>query len=202
MYGTNIVTQTLEVSNAGTYTVYATAANGCYGIGNINVAVNDVPSATGIFRQGTYPNFTYTVLNANNADSYDWNFGDGTTLTNAPATISHYYTSSASVTVTATLTNDCGSTTVSNNYADLSISSNEIDGLEMYPNPTSDNVTVSLFGSTDATVTVISTTGAIVFDQTSFNDKLVIATAQWESGVYFVTVTNNGSTSTQKLIVR
>lgn len=200
--GTNIVTQTLEVSNAGTYTVYATAANGCYGIGNINVAVNDAPTATGIFRQGSYPNFTYTVLNANNADSYDWNFGDGTTLTNAPATVSHYYTSSASVTVTATLTNDCGSTTVSQNYGDLSIASTELEGLEMYPNPTTEQFTISLFGSNDATVTVVSTTGAIVLDQTLFSDKLTVNTSQWESGIYFVTVSNNGIASTQKLIVK
>lgn len=200
--GTNIVTQTLEVSNAGTYSVYATMPNGCYGIGNINVAVNDVPTATGIYRQGTYPNFTYTVLNANNADSYDWNFGDGTTLTNAPATVSHYYSSSASVTVTATLSNDCGSTTVSQNYGDLSIASNELEGLEMYPNPTSGQFTVSLVGSNDATVTVISTTGAIVLSQTEFTNKLTIETNQWESGIYFVTVSNNGIASTQKLIVK
>jgi len=200
--GTNSVTQTLEVSNAGTYTVYATMPNGCFGVGNINVSVNDVPSAAGIFRQGTYPNFTFTVLNATNSDSYSWNFGDGTTLTNAPSTISHYYTSDASVTVTATLTNDCGSITISQNYADLSVKSNELVGLELYPNPASDQFTISLNGAIDASVTVVSTTGTVVFQQTTFSEKLIVNTDQWESGIYFVTVSNNGIASTQKLSVK
>lgn len=200
--GTNVVTQTLEVDSEGTYTVYATAPNGCYGIGNINVYLNDAPTASGIFRQGMYPNFTFTVLNANNADTYNWNFGDGTTLTNAPATVNHFYTSDASVTVTATLSNDCGSTTVTQNYGDLSINAQELEGLEVYPNPAEEQFVVSLFGSNDATVTVLSTTGTIVLNQTSFSDKLTVNTGQWESGIYFVTVTHNGMTSTQKLIVK
>lgn len=200
--GTNEVGQTLEVSTAGTYTVYATAANGCFGVGNINVAVNDAPTASGIYRQGTYPNFTFTVLNANNADSYDWNFGDGTTLTDAPATVSHYYTSSESVTVTATLSNDCGSTQLSQAYGDLSIDENQLTGLEIFPNPTTDQFTVSLNGSVDASVSVVSTTGAKVMDNTSFSNAIIISTNQWERGIYFVTVTNNGQTVTNKVVIK
>ncbi len=200
--GTNSVAQTLEVNSAGTYTVYATAANGCFGIGNINVIVNEAPTATGIYRQGVYPNFIFTVLNSVNADTYNWSFGDGTILTNAPATVSHYYTSDADVTVTASLTNECGSTTVSQNYADLSIASKELEGLQMYPNPATEQFTISLKGSTDANIKVVSTIGAIVMQQTSFSEKVTVDTKNWESGIYFVTVSNKGLTITEKLIVK
>ncbi|MEZ4891110.1 MAG: T9SS type A sorting domain-containing protein [Crocinitomicaceae bacterium] len=200
--GTNEVSQTLTVTTAGTYTVYATAANGCFGVGNINIAVNDAPTATGIYRQGAYPTFTYTVLNANNADAYDWNFGDGTTLTNAPSTVTHYYTSDATVTVTATLTNECGSTQVSQTYADLSVEENQLTGLAIFPNPATDQFTVSVDNSSNATVSVVSTTGTKMMDSTEFSNTIVVNTTNWESGIYFVVITNNGQTATNKIVVR
>jgi hypothetical protein len=200
--GTNEVGQMLNVTTAGTYTVYATASNGCFGIGNINVAVNDVPTATGIYRQGSYPTFTFTVLNANNADTYDWNFGDGNTLTNVPSTITHYYASAATATVTATLTNECGSTQVSQTYADLSVEENQLTGLAIFPNPTTDQFIVSLDNSDNTFVSVVSTTGAKMMDATSFSNKIVVNTNTWESGIYFVVVTNNGQTATNKIVVR
>lgn len=196
------VSQTLEVSTSGTYTVYATALNGCVGIGNINVYVDDVPEATGIYRQGSYPNFTFTVLNSQNANAYDWDFGDGTVLTNAPATVQHFYTNDATVTVTATLSNDCGSIDVSQTYGDLSIEENQLSGLEVFPNPTTDKFTVSLNGSVDASVVVVSTTGTVVMDNTSFSNEIIISTEQWERGIYFVAVTNNGQTVTNKVIIK
>lgn len=196
------VNQTLEVATAGTYTVYATAANGCFGVGTINIAVNAEPTASGIYRQGTYPNFTFTVLNAQNAASYNWNFGDGTTVNNAPATVQHTYTSDASVTVTATLTNDCGSTVITASYADLAVEENQFSDLKIFPNPATDNFNVSLSNGVDATVSVVSTTGAIVLNTTSFANEFVVNTAQWEKGIYFVTVTSNGASTTSKIAIR
>jgi hypothetical protein len=198
----NNVNQTMEVSAAGTYTVYATAANGCFGVGTINVAVNEEPTATGIYRQGSYPNFTFTVLNAQNAASYNWNFGDGTTLNNAPATVQHFYTSDAAVNVSVTLTNDCGSTQVTASYADLSVEENQLSELKIFPNPATDNFKVSLNNAANATVSAVSTTGAIVLNDTSFSNEIIINTAQWEKGIYFVTVTSNGSTTTSKIVIR
>lgn len=198
----NNVNQTLEVAAAGTYTVYATAPNGCFGVGTINVAVNGEPTASGLYRQGSYPNFTFTVLNAQNAASYNWNFGDGTTVNNAPATIQHTYTSDASVTVTATLTNDCGSTTITASYADLAVEENQFSDLKIFPNPATDNFKVSLSNAMDATVSVVSTTGAIVLNATSFANEVVVNTVQWEKGIYFITVTSNGSATTSKIAIR
>src|SRR5690606_36077338 len=108
----NAVSQMIDVTEAGAYVAYVTAPNGCLGIGTFNVAVNDAPTASGIYMQGTYPNMTFTVLNANAADTYDWNFGDGQTALNAPATINHWYTNDGTYDVTVTLSNDCGSTDV------------------------------------------------------------------------------------------
>lgn len=196
------VSQTLEVSTAGTYTVYATAPNGCLGIGNINVSVSETPSASGIYRQGSYPNFVFSVLNADNAATYDWNFGDGTILTNAPATVSHYYTSDAPTTVTVTLSNDCGSVDISEAYGDLAIENTQLSGLKIYPNPATDNFTVSLDDASEANVSVVSTAGSVVLENTPFSSQIVVNTAVWESGIYFVTVSANGAVTTSKVVVR
>lgn len=194
--------QTLDISAAGTYTVYATAPNGCLGIGNINIYVNDVPEATGIYRQGTYPNFTFTVLNAQNAHTYDWDFGDGTVLTNAPATVQHHFTGSASTTVTATLSNGCGAIDVSAVYNDLSVENTQLSGLTVYPNPATDKFTVALDNASEASVSVVATTGAVVMENTSFSNQLVVSTTAWEKGIYFVTVATEEHTATTKVVVK
>ncbi len=196
------VSQTLEVSTSGTYTVYATAPNGCLGIGNINVSVSEAPSAAGIYRQGSYPNFVFSVLNPDNAATYDWNFGDGTILTNAPATVSHYYTSAAPATVTVTLSNDCGSVDISEAYGDLAIENTQLSGLKIYPNPATDKFTVSLDDASEAYVSVVSTAGSVVLENTPFSNQIVVNTGVWESGIYFVTVSANGAVTTSKVVVR
>lgn len=202
---TNAVTQTIEVDEAGSYVAYVTAPNGCLGIGTINVDITDAPSASGIYMQGTYPNMTFTVLNANGADSYDWDFGDGTTATNAPSTVAHWYAVDGTYDVTVTLSNDCGSTDVTEQFNvvnTLSVGENSIDGLTIYPNPTSGAFTVSISSKAAATVSVTTLTGAQVIENRSFAGVVEMDATSWQSGVYFVQVVSEGKTSTHKVVVR
>lgn len=201
---TQETTQTIEVSEAGAYVAYVTAPNGCLGIGSINVAVDEAPSASGIFMQGQYPNYTFTVLNAENADSYDWTFGDGGVVNNGPSTVSHVYWSEETFTVTATLTNDCGDVVISEDFtiSTAAIEENAIAGLSIYPNPASDNVTISLESTTESVVSVSDATGSVVVNATNFNGSIAINTTDWESGIYFVQISNQGTTSVQKLVIQ
>lgn len=201
---TQQVTQTIEVSEAGAYVAYVTAANGCVGIGTINVEVEEAPSATGIFMQGQYPNYTFTVLNAENADAYDWNFGDGGVVTNGPATVNHVYWSEDNFTVTATLSNDCGSTVITDVFtiSTASLSENTISGLVMYPNPATNDVTIQLDSALESVVTVNSASGSTIVNNTNFNGSILLNTSAWESGIYFVQITNQGTTSIQKLVIK
>ncbi len=202
--GSNEFTQTIEVDEAGAYIAYVTDAVGCLGIGTINVDVNEAPTATGIYSQGSFPMMNFSVLGAQNADSYDWNFGDGNSVQNGPASVSHMYTQDGTFTVTVTLTNDCGTEveTTSITIIDYTgIGENELVDLNLYPNPASTQVTVSLPNSEESTYSVFSVSGSQVKEITSFYGTATLEVSEWESGIYFLTVTNQGKTTTKKFVV-
>lgn len=202
--GSNNYTQTMEVSEAGSYIVYVTDAVGCLGIGTINVDVNEAPSATSIYSQGSFPIMNFSVVGAENADTYDWNFGDGNSIMNAPASVSHFYTNDGTYTVTVTLSNDCGTDveTTSITIIDYTgIDENSIVNLEVYPNPASSQITVSVPNSEASEVTIYSISGAMIQGATTFNNKTSIDVSNWESGIYFMNVTNQGKQSVTKFVV-
>ena len=202
--GSNNYTQTLEVTEAGSYIVYVTDPAGCLGIGTINVDVNEAPSATSIYSQGSFPMMNFSVVGAQNADTYDWNFGDGNSVMNAPASVSHFYTNDGTYTVTVTLSNDCGTyvETTSITIIDYTgIDENSIVNLDVYPNPASSHITVSVPNSETSEVTVYSISGSLVQATSTFNDKTTIDVSNWESGIYFMNVTNQGKQSVTKFVV-
>jgi len=202
--GNNAYTQTLEVTEAGSYVVHITDPVGCTGISTINVDYNEMPAATGIYAQGSFPMMSFSVLGAQNAATYDWNFGDGNSVQNGPASVSHFYTQDGTFTVSVTLTNDCGTTTETTSITIIDytgVGENTIEGLEVYPNPSSSIVNISIPNAENSEFRVFSISGAEVVGATAFNSKTKVDVSAWESGVYFLTVTNGGITTTQKVVV-
>ncbi len=201
-----LTTQTREVTQAGNYIVIVTNADGCVGIGSIDVGVNDIPTASSsMYVVNNMPNYTFTVLNPQNVDSYSWNFGDGSTLNNAPSTASHTYTAAGPYMVTATLTNECGSETVIHTVVVTStagIEENGIEGLSVYPNPASDKVTISIPETTPVSATVYSATGTLVASVEKLTAQTELSVQEWTPGVYFVRVQSESKTSTIKLVIQ
>jgi len=202
--GNNVYVQTLEVTEAGSYVVNVTDSVGCLAIGTINVDYNEAPSATGIYAQGTFPMMSFSVLGAQNATTYDWNFGDGNSVQNGPASVSHMYDEDGTFTVTVTLTNDCGTETETTSITIIDytgVGENTIEGLEVYPNPSRTTVNISIPNAEMSEYRVFSISGAEVVGSTAFNSNTKVDVSAWESGVYFLTVTNGGITTTQKVVV-
>ncbi len=202
---TSEVTQSIEVQNEGAYVAYVVAANGCIGIGTINVDVLEAPEADGIYMQGIYPTMNFTVLNASDANSYNWDFGDGTSVSNAPASISHSYSAGGTYDVTVTLINECGSTDLTQEFDvinTVSITENSMEGPSIYPNPVSGMFTVHLDNESDSDIRVYTTTGALVYEYSAFNGSHMIDAAGWEKGVYLVKVTNQNLTSVSRVVVQ
>lgn len=198
-------TQTIDVSTAGSYAAYVTAANGCTAIGSIFVDVIDAPTASGITMQGNWQSYSFTVENAMNGVTYDWSFGDGTTLMNASSSVSHVYWAEGSFDVTVTISNDCGNVVVTDqfNVANVAaINTIEIEGLSIYPNPTSSELTISLEDASESTVSISSVTGAMIVNEVIFNGLTKINVENWNAGVYFVKVTNQGVSATERIIVK
>ena len=197
-----LTTQTRVVSQAGPYVVNVTAANGCVGVGSINVDVLGDPTAGTIFVQNNMPTYTFTILNPQNANAYSWDFGDGSTIANAPGTVSHTYLTAGPKQVSVTLTNECGTETVIATIVVTStadVASNTIEGLNVYPNPANERVTVEL--PTSGTGSVFNTTGSLVTTIDSFTAKTEISVSDWTPGVYFLHIQSEEKTSVIKLVV-
>ncbi|MNY16750.1 PKD domain protein [compost metagenome] len=182
-----------------------TAANGCVGVGSINVGVAGAPTASTIYVQNNMPTYTFTILNAQNVNEYSWSFGDGTTLTNAPATVSHTYLTAGPKMVTVTLTNDCGTEEVIQTVvvtSTASLETNEIEGLSIYPNPATDKLNIALPNAMNASAIVYSSTGSVIASITNLDAQTELSVQNWNPGVYFVRVQNDDQTSTIKLVIQ
>lgn len=203
--GTNIVTQTLNVTAAGSYIVYATNAGGCLGIGTINVHTTAAPTAGGIYSQGNYPSVYFSVLNPSNVDTYNWNFGDGSTVANAPSGINHSYAAPGTYTVTATISNGCGNVTLTKSItltSTLSVTENAIAGLKVYPNPANEWLNISLDASTSASAMVYDLKGSLILSVDEFQSGTKINVINWDKGVYLIHISSEGTTSVSKIIVQ
>lgn len=199
-----ITTQTLTVTDAGSYVAYVTAANGCVGVGTINVDVLGDPTASSIFVVNNMPTYTFTILNPQNANQYSWDFGDGSTIANAPGTVSHTYLTAGPRQVSVTLTNECGTETVVTTIVVTStagIATNAIEGLNVYPNPANEFVTVELPSAVQATGSVFNTTGSLVKTIDSFTAKTEVSVGDFTPGVYFLHIQSEEKTSIIKLVV-
>lgn len=202
--GSQITTQTRTVTQEGSYVVNVTAPNGCVGVGSINVDVLGAPTASSVYVQNNMPTYTFTVLNPQNVNQYSWDFGDGTTVANAPGTMTHTYTTAGPRMVSVTLTNECGTETVVATIVVTStadVATNTIEGLSVYPNPANEQVTVQLPTSVQATGSVFNTTGSLVKTIDSFTGTTVISVSDWTPGVYFLHLQSEEKTSVMKLVV-
>jgi len=82
---------------------------------------------------------------------------------------------------------------------ELSMDNNE---LSIYPNPASDNVTISLNAAMqNAQVEIYNVFGQKVYSAVLVTKQETINTNQFSSGIYFVKVSNREKTFTKKLII-
>jgi hypothetical protein len=205
--GSTSVGQEIEVSEEGSYIVYVTDSSGCVGIGAIGVEVSDAPAATGISVQGIYPTMYFGVANSENADLYSWDFGDGHLLAGGPSMVAHAFSATGTYNISVTMSNfaGCGTTTLTqsvNVSTVAGIEEQQIAGLKVYPNPTSDVVYISLEDNQSGTVTVYNVSGSVVAATAAFQSTSNIDVKSWEKGIYFLNIQSAGATSVQKIIVQ
>lgn len=201
--GTNAYTQTYDVSESGDYVVNVTDTNGCSAIGSIQVTVQSAPAGTAINVQENSPSVFLSVTGAQNTDTYNWNFGDGNTLADGPASVAHSYAASGHYTVTVELVNECGSTTLTQTVANsLGLAENTLSGVNVFPNPATNLVTITSDNNSDATATVYAATGQLVIAKTAFNGTVQLNVADLMDGMYLVHIQSEGKTAVVRLAVQ
>ncbi|OJU75990.1 MAG: hypothetical protein BGO09_14320 [Bacteroidetes bacterium 47-18] len=190
LWNDNSGNQTLTVDAAGRY--YVTVSNeGCTVSDTINIAVTPLPSASAInYSNDGGGSYTFQVVNAQNATSYSWNFGDGNTSTGTGP--SHTYASRGTYTITLIVSNECGSdtltTTLTDNLGIGATATGQIAGL--YPNPANNLLHID-FGQpvSVSDITVINMLGQELLRTDAPASAIDISSIP--SGIYMLRVTTD-----------
>ncbi|MFZ6053316.1 T9SS type A sorting domain-containing protein [Halocola ammonii] len=201
--------QTLEVSTTGSYWVMVTDTAGCTDIDAISINVAQPSSVDGITVVNDGLDAIITAQNPQNVDTYEWDFGDGTTLTSNSATELHTYPDFGEYTVSVTVSSavSCEDATASE-VVDIATSITEISasdaGLSIYPNPAQNNFTIgNEEGLTVERVEIYDISGKLVLRiQDHFNADIQLRNLNLEGGLYFIKVHSPAGVFELKLINR
>jgi hypothetical protein len=211
LWSNGATTSSITVSTAGTYTVTTTNSNPCNGVGTSSgttVTVNANPTAAGGISGQTGMTLTFSNTSTG-ATSYNWDFGD---LSNSSATTpTHAYATSGTYTVTLVAINASGCTDTTTITVTLNVGISEIktvDGVNLYPNPTSQEafIEVNLNESANVAVMIYDMSGKVIANP--FNGQMNIGknivkvdASEFTPGVYFTTIVSGNAKKTLKLVV-
>jgi hypothetical protein len=143
------------------------------------------------------------VLFQNNSsfgNTYLWEFGDDSTSTEE--TPVHLYSAPGNYDVTLTVTNDCGSNTITTNISTINtgIASNNAITFSLYPNPASTELfLISSENIEGALVEIISASGQLIYSEKlntiQANNRTRIDVNGLAQGVYFLRLVSNTNQS-------
>jgi len=194
----------ITVGTAGNYSLTAVDLNGCVNSDTVNVSVRSAPVSSFTFS----PNILEVTFNnsSTDADSFNWDFGDGTT--SAEVNPVHNYPGPGSYLVTLNAISPCG-TSVMNDSVSLVFSGLEptpvMLTLNIYPNPSSGLFTIEVNNSENATLELKITNplGQLVF-QEEINGKKIVRQFNMSlnaSGIYLIRLISNDTAFSHKLIL-
>jgi PKD repeat protein len=202
-------TQSIEVTNTGSYTVTTTNADACAGVGAsdaVSVTFTATPTAAGSFTtNGNIVTFSNT---STGASSYSWDFGDFTN-SSASAPVHAYAVNGDYQVVLTAINGNCTDTVVFN--VAITVSLEELMGLSnltVYPNPASETAVVSfdntLGNSFD--IQLIDQLGRVIMSQTNVqsygSNSITINLVNLSEGMYTVQLISNQNSISKRLIVR
>lgn len=192
----NPVLSNVTASMAGTYYVAVTSGT-CPVLAGTYVGVKPVSSLTvtsNINPVCAGSNATLTGNTAGSASSYTWSNGSNTNNTVVSPTITTTYTLSVSNnTCTTTMPFTQSVSVCSGIEAFLATASLPI----VSPNPFSNELQLTIDGS--AKISIYNFAGQLVYEVDA-NQNIIIATEQFEKGIYFLSVAQHGQKMSVKLL--
>ncbi len=202
LWNTNATTQTIAITDSGTYTVTVTTPYNCVHTEDQHVAYLPSPRVEGFnFIPLFYENLgkvQFSPLNPTHVNSYEWNFGDGSPVSTQINPM-HVYTAGGHYEVSLKVYNGCGNFTIS-----LPINVDIVTGIvkldkdvadvALYPNPSREYITID--NKSDKIrmeeVMVFNMLGAVVYNQqASSANKHQISVARLAAGMYTVRILTN-----------
>ena len=178
------VNPTAYYTQSGSYTVTLTALDGN---GNsdvysqtITVSISAKPIADFTSTSpAVLPNTTvYFTNNSTNANSYNWDFGDGNTSTDINPW--HAYSGLGTYTVTLTASNgncpDSILTQVVEVISDVGINENSNNQIKLFPNPFTNQITVNGLSKENANIQIFDVNGKVVYSTQTNGQTTIVLT--------------------------
>lgn len=212
LWNTNATTQTINVTDSGTYSVLVTTPYNCINTEDKHVAFLASPRVEGFnFIPVFYEELgkvKFSPLNPTNVTHYHWDFGDNTPVSTAVNPV-HIYATSGDYMVTLEVVNGCsdysialpinvdivtGVVTLGKNQAEVMI----------YPNPSNDLITIDnkTASVNMEQVVIFNTLGAVVYNQRSDNAKQhKLSVSGLASGMYSIRILTDKGFIVRKLQV-
>ncbi len=198
-WNTGASTQTINVSDSGTYSVTITTPYNCVGTEDKHVAFLPAPRVEGFnFIPMFYDELgkvKFSPLHPTSVDTYEWDFGDGTPKS-AQQNPVHTYAGSGQFIVTLKVFNNCSDYStqqpinVNLTTGIVTLSKDQAD-VVLYPNPARTQLTID--SKNDKVkmeeITVFNILGAVVYQHKADNSKQhQLSVAHLSSGIYSVRI--------------
>lgn len=185
----------ITYNTSGTYSFNGSTADGCDSTVVLELTINDTPEAEITVNNGF-------ELTASAGDSYEWLDCDNGYAVIANETNQVFMAPNGSYAVKVTIdgcsdTSDC--IVVENSTA--SLNKKDINRVLMYPNPSSNEITLSNLPE-NAEITMVNMHGKLVMISQARESNHKIAVAHLAPGVYFVKISGRDSASMQKLVIK
>jgi hypothetical protein len=199
LWNTGAITQTINISDSGTYTVTVTTPYNCVNTEDRHIAFLPSPRIEGfnfipLFYQ-ELGKVKFSPLNPTDVNTYDWDFGDGSIHSTQMNPV-HVYMGSGQYIVTLKVFNGCSNYSISlpinvNLTTGIVTLSKDQAEVVIYPNPASSVITIDN-KSADVNmenVMVFNTLGAMVYQHKANSGKQhQLKVDQFASGIYSVRI--------------
>jgi hypothetical protein len=207
-WNTGQTTQTINISQPGSYNVFVTNEQACVKMDTITVIMQgELPTIQGIniTNNGQYT-FHFTAINPQNVIGYDWDFGD-----NSPhsyqASPTHTYADNGNYVVVLHLSSTCGFFTDSTSAHIVGINQLTVDNNELtvYPNPTNEVATILNKGALKMEkIELYNVLGQIIYSAKADDAKKhTLKLADLASGLYTIQIyTDKGNVARKLEIVK
>jgi hypothetical protein len=203
-WNTGETTESINVSNAGTYSVFVTNGLGCTKADTIVVNMaGELPAIQGIqvTNNGQYT-FQFSAVNPQYVVGYDWDFGDGSAHS-YDASPTHTYPNAGNYIVILRLSSSCGFFSDSSSAHILGINQLNVDNNEMtvYPNPAKESATILNRGALKMeSIAIYNVLGQMVYNEkANNNDEHTLNLNGMAPGVYTVQIFTDKGTVSRKL---
>ncbi|MBT6687176.1 MAG: T9SS type A sorting domain-containing protein [Bacteroidetes bacterium] len=134
-----------------------------------------------------------------NADTYIYDFGDGNTSIEPNPT--HTYAADGEYFIQQTISNECFTSVFTDTvfFTNTSIEGNEKLNTKIYPNPVTNKLVIDNPNNEEILIKIKNINGKII-NQVNTNITETLNFSDYKKGTYFISIKNDGSEITKKII--